>query len=167
MKVGHQNVWSNHFIIIDLIYSRVPKFSFVYQIWLLARLWSEHFWDWYTSLGTPKMCMLWQIPHTTYNVNKSVVYSNFLEAIQSFVRQYNVLLLSFTYLDPVFLCWLKKNIYFFCLSQSFDLNIYPMFNRSTNVSTILIKFTLSTFFIILFYAFVSLLERLVWKPVQN
>ena len=89
--------------------------------------------------------------HTTYNVNKSVVYSNFLEAIQSFVRQYNIL----------FLCWLKKYIYFFRLSQSFDLNIYPMFNRSTNVSTILIKFTLSTLFILLFYAFVSLLETQV------
>lgn len=54
--------------------------------------------------------------HTTYNVNKSVVYSNFLEAVQSFVRQYNILLLSFTYLDPVFLCWLKIYIFFSFIS---------------------------------------------------
>ena len=33
---------------------------------------------------------------------KFVVYTKFLEAIQSFVHQYNILLLSFVYFDPAF-----------------------------------------------------------------
>lgn len=40
-----------------------------------------------------------------------------------------------------FLHWL-----FFCLSQFFDLNAQTLFNCSSNVSTVLIKFTWSTFF---------------------
>ena len=35
--------------------------------------------------------------------NKFVLYAKFLEAVQSFVRQYNILLLSFVYSDLVFL----------------------------------------------------------------
>ena len=35
-------------------------------------------------------------------VNKFVVYAKTLEAVESFVRQYNILLLSFVYCDPAF-----------------------------------------------------------------
>ena len=74
---------------------------------------------------------------------KFTMYVKFLEAVQSFVRQYDILLLSFIYCDHAcFLHWLKI-ILFFSLSQSFDLHTYTVFNRST-VFTILIKFTSST-----------------------
>ena len=52
-------------------------------------------------------------------VNKFVMYGKILEAVQSFVRQYIILLLSFVYFDPV---WVKINV-FLCLCQSFDLNV--------------------------------------------
>ena len=52
-------------------------------------------------------------------VNKFVMYGEILEAVQSFVRQYIILLLSFVYFDPV---WVKINV-FLCLCQPFDLNV--------------------------------------------
>ena len=51
--------------------------------------------------------------------NKFVMYGKILEAVQSFVRLYIILLLSFVYFDPV---WVKINV-FLCLCQSFDLNV--------------------------------------------
>ena len=51
--------------------------------------------------------------------NQFVMYGKILEAVQSFVRQYIILLLSFVYFDPV---WVKINV-FLCLCQSFDLNV--------------------------------------------
>ena len=36
------------------------------------------------------------------HVNKFVVYAKFLEAVQNFICQYNILLLSFVYFDPAF-----------------------------------------------------------------
>ena len=53
--------------------------------------------------------------------NKFAVYAKFLEAAQSFVCQYNKLLLSFVYFDPPFFIGWKL----FCIfsSQSFDLNV--------------------------------------------
>ena len=69
-------------------------------------------------------------------VNKFLVHSMFLEAVKSFVHQYNILL-SFVYWC-CFLHWLKN-------TSSFDLNVWTLFNRSASVSTILIKFTWSPF----------------------
>ena len=60
---------------------------------------------------------------------------------------------TFTFLRllwPCFFHWLKT-ILCFCLSLSFDLNVQTMFSFSTNVSTVLIKFSLSIFFRWFFY----------------
>ena len=42
-----------------------------------------------------------RVPNVMY-ANKFIVSTKFLEAIQSFVQQYNKLLHSFVYLDPAF-----------------------------------------------------------------
>ena len=41
------------------------------------------------------------VPNVMY-ANKFIVSTKFLEAMQSFVKQYNKLLHSFVYLDPAF-----------------------------------------------------------------
>ena len=68
----------------------------------------------------------WVLNPTTYhNLKKyndtKYVCTMFQEAIQSFVRQYNITLLSFVYLDTAFfVCW---KLFCYLISQSFDLNV--------------------------------------------
>ena len=75
------------------------------------------------------------------------MYAMSLEAENIFVRQCDMVLLYSNYFDPAFfIVW-----FFFCLSQPFELNIYIMFNRSTNVSTLLNSKFIK---INIFYAFI-------------
>ena len=77
----------------------------------------------YSNQGTTN----WVLNVQMY-ANKFVAYAKFLEAIQSFLCPYNIFTF-FRYLDPAFfICW--KLFYSFSLSQSFDLNVETMFNRS-------------------------------------
>ena len=71
---------------------------------------------------------------------KFVAYTKFLEVMQSFVCQYNILLLSFIYSEPAFLIggiyiYIYIYIYIFicCSPQSFDLNVQTVFDYSSNV----------------------------------
>ena len=74
--------------------------------------------------------------------NKFGVYAKFLKFIQSFVHQYTftffcLLWLSFFHWQKIILCFFISIFWLECLD-----NVYC----STNVSTILIKFTVLTFF---------------------
>lgn len=42
------------------------------------------------------------VHYVQMNINKFVVYTRFLEAVKGLIHQYNVLLLSVAYSDPVF-----------------------------------------------------------------
>ena len=101
-----------------------------------------------------------------YNIqmytNKLGMYAKFLEAIGQGLglrlemrlnanRNPNPNLRGSRYKSAIvpFLHWLKIILYF-CLSQSLDMNVQTMFNCSTNVTTVLIKFTLSTFLMLLY-----------------
>ena len=45
--------------------------------------------------------------------NKYVVHTKFLEAVQSFVCQNNMFLLTFAYFDPAFL--IGRNLFYLCI----------------------------------------------------
>ena len=72
--------------------------------------------------------------------NKFVVYAKFLEAVQSFERQYNRLSLSFVWFDPAFFIGWKL----FCLFVYLDLSTGEYLINCSTVFIILIKFSLST-----------------------
>ena len=48
--------------------------------------------------------------------NKFVVYAKFLEAVQNFVHQYNILLLPFVYFNPAFFIGWKLFFLFLFIS---------------------------------------------------
>ena len=77
--------------------------------------------------------------------NKIVVYAKFVEAVQRFVRQYNIPLLSYVFSDPAFFIGWKLFCAFVYLYLFTWKSSLVMFSFSTNVSTILIKFPLSIF----------------------
>ena len=53
----------------------------------------------YTYVYTLTEKTIWEV-YSKYTLS---IYTKVLEAVQSFVRQYNILLLSFVYFNPAFL----------------------------------------------------------------